>query len=150
MGENVQRDDHDSHPGGGYELSDLKPKNIALFAAALAVTIALVLLVSHWLFEFAAVQQAEKQQPASPLASTREPTPEPRLQVHAPKELQEMRRAEDALLKNYGWIDQKTGIVRIPVDRAIELLAKRGLPARAEDKMQELKSERQKTNGSNR
>ena len=61
-----------------------------------------------------------------------------------------MRRAEDALLKNYGWIDQKTGIVRIPVDRAIELLAKRGLPARAEDKMQELKSERQKTNGSNR
>ena len=106
--------------------------------------------MSHWLFEFAAVQQAEKQQPASPLASTREPTPEPRLQVHAPKELQEMRRAEDALLKNYGWIDQKTGIVRIPVDRAIELLAKRGLPARAEDKMQELKSERQKTNGSNR
>ena len=150
MGENVQRDDHDNHPGVGYELSDLKPKNIALFAAALAVTIALVLLVSHWLFEFAAVQQAEKQQPASPLASTREPTPEPRLQVHAPKELQEMRRAEDALLKNYGWIDQKTGIVRIPVDRAIELLAKRGLPARAEDKMQELKSERQKTNGSNR
>ena len=150
MGENVQRDDHDSHPGVGYELSDLKPKNIALFAAALAVTIALVLLVSHWLFEFAAVQQAEKQQPVSPLASMREPTPEPRLQVHAPKELQEMRRAEDALLKNYGWIDQKTGIVRIPVDRAIELLAKRGLPARAEDKMQELKSERQKTNGSNR
>jgi hypothetical protein len=30
------------------------------------------------------------------------------------------------------------------------LLAKRGLPARAEDKMQELKRERQKTNGSNR
>jgi hypothetical protein len=150
MAENVQRDDHDSHPGVGYELSDLKAKNIALFAAALAITIALVLLVSYWLFEFAAVQQAEKQPPPSPLASTREPTPEPRLQVHAPKELQEMRAAEDALLKNYGWIDQKAGIVRIPVDRAIELLAKKGLPARAEDKIQELKIERQKTNGSNR
>ena len=134
----------------GYELSDLKARNIALFAAALAITIALVLLVSYWLFEFAAVQQAEKEHPPSPLASTHEPTPEPRLQVHAPKELQEMRAAEDALLKNYGWVDQKAGIVRIPVDRAIELLAKRGLPARTEEKMQELKSERQKTNGSNR
>jgi hypothetical protein len=133
----------------GYELSDLKARNIALFAAALAITIALVLLVSYWLFEFAA-QQAEKEHLPSPLASTREPTPEPRLQFHAPKELQEMRAAEDALLKNYGWIDQKAGIVRIPVDRAIELLAKRGLLARAEDKMQESKSERQKTNGSNR
>jgi hypothetical protein len=150
MGENGQRDNHDSHPGVGYELSDLKARNIALFAAALAITIALVLLVSYWLFEFAAVQQAEKEHPPSPLASTREPTPEPRLQVNAPKNLQEMRAAEDALLKNYGWIDQKAGIVRIPVDRAIELLAKRGLPARAEDKMQELKRERQKTNGSNR
>lgn len=121
-----------SHSTVGHELSDLKPGNIALFAAALAITITLVLVVSHWLFEFAMVQQAETQRPPSPLASTREPMPEPHLQVHAPKDLQEMRAAEDVVLKSYGWIDPKEGIVRIPVDRAMELLAKRGLPVRPE------------------
>jgi len=42
-----------------------------------------------------------------------------------------MRAEEDKILKNYGWIDQEKGIVRIPIDRAIEILAQRGLPARS-------------------
>jgi len=123
-----QRGDSRSHPASGHELTDFKARNIGLFAAVLAITIVLVLLVSHWLFEFASVLQAEKQHPPSPLASTREPAPGPRLQVDAPKDLEEMRGAENAMLNSYGWIDQKAGIVRIPVDRAIELLADRGLP----------------------
>jgi hypothetical protein len=134
-----QQGDSSRDPGVGHELSDLSPRNIALFAGALAVTIALVLLVCHCLFEFAALRQAEKWQPLSPLDSTREPTPEPRLRVDAPKDLQEMRAAEDAVLSSYAWIDRKAGIVRIPVDRAVELLAKRGLPARAEGDSQQAK-----------
>jgi len=131
--------DSRSQPTVGHELSDLKARNIALFAAVLVLTIVLVLLVSRWLYEFAAVRQAEKQRPPLPLALTREPTPGPLLQVDAPKELQEMRAAEDAMLNSYGWIDQKAGIVRIPVDRAIELLAKKGLPVRPEDNSERAK-----------
>jgi hypothetical protein len=41
-----------------------------------------------------------------------------------------MQAAEDSLLKSYGWIDRERGIVRIPIDRAIEILAQRGLPVR--------------------
>jgi hypothetical protein len=41
--------------------------------------------------------------------------------------------ADDAgrRLSSYGWVDREAGIVRIPIDRAMDLLAERGLPARA-------------------
>ena len=41
-----------------------------------------------------------------------------------------LRPGEDAILNSYGWVDQKNGIARIPIDRAIDILAARGLPAR--------------------
>ena len=46
-------------------------------------------------------------------------------------ELQQMRAAEDQILNSYGWVDQKKGVVRVPIARAIDLLAQRGLPMRA-------------------
>ena len=39
-----------------------------------------------------------------------------------------MREEERDRLSSYGWVDRKAGIARIPVDRAIEILAKKGLP----------------------
>jgi hypothetical protein len=35
---------------------------------------------------------------------------------------------EDLLLDNYSWVDQSQGKVRIPIERAMELIAKQGLP----------------------
>ncbi len=35
---------------------------------------------------------------------------------------------EDLLLDNYSWVDQSQGKVRIPIERAMELIAQRGLP----------------------
>jgi len=49
--------------------------------------------------------------------------PEPRLQDHAVQDLRQMRAAEDQILNSYQWVDQKKGVVRIPIDRAIDLLA---------------------------
>jgi len=44
--------------------------------------------------------------------------------------LKQLRATEDAILTTYGWVDREKGIVRIPIDRAIDLLATRGLPTR--------------------
>jgi hypothetical protein len=43
------------------------------------------------------------------------------LSVENPK-LKELRAREDIELNSYGWMDQETGVVRIPIDRAIELV----------------------------
>jgi len=69
------------------------------------------------------------------VANTVEPTklfPEPQLQKTPVPDLKAIRAEEDKLLNGYAWVDQPKGVVRIPVDRAIEVLAKRGLPARSE------------------
>jgi hypothetical protein len=54
--------------------------------------------------------------------------PQPRLVVRPGASLAELRAAEQADLDSYGWIDKKSGIARVPIDRAIQMLLKRGLP----------------------
>lgn len=44
--------------------------------------------------------------------------------------MQELRAAEDQILKGYALLDPDHGVVRIPIARAMELLAQRGLPVR--------------------
>lgn len=55
----------------------------------------------------------------------------PRLQVSPPTELNEFREREDAELNGYGWINRTSGVTRIPITRAMDLILSRGLPARA-------------------
>ena len=56
--------------------------------------------------------------------------PEPRLQVSAPTDLKQYKAAQEGILNSYGWVDQQAGIVRIPIDRAMDILLQEGLPVR--------------------
>jgi len=40
-----------------------------------------------------------------------------------------LRQQQSEKLNSYGWVDRSNGIVRIPIDRAMDLIASRGLPA---------------------
>ena len=65
------------------------------------------------------------------LEQRREAPPEPQLQTHPLKDMDELRAAERTMLDHYAWVDQEAGVVRIPIERALELTAERGLPSRA-------------------
>lgn len=55
--------------------------------------------------------------------------PTPRLQNDdGSQDLVDLHRREDLLLGHYSWVDQSQGKVRIPIERAMELIAQRGLP----------------------
>jgi hypothetical protein len=56
--------------------------------------------------------------------------PGPLLQRDPEQDMQEMSTEQDAILNNYGWVDKEAGVVRIPIERAIELTLERGLPTR--------------------
>src|SRR5207244_526994 len=56
--------------------------------------------------------------------------PPPRVQTNPSAELDDFRTAEERKLNRYGWVDKQRGIVRIPIERAIDLIAQRGLPTR--------------------
>jgi hypothetical protein len=56
--------------------------------------------------------------------------PEPRIAEHPAEELQSIRSREDHILSTYALIDKDRGIVRVPIDKAIDMLAAKGLPTR--------------------
>ena len=56
------------------------------------------------------------------------PIPAPNLMVSEPLGLKEFRNTEDQSLTTYGWMDKNAGVMRIPIDRAKELLLQRGIP----------------------
>ena len=47
------------------------------------------------------------------------------------RDLQAVRAQEDRILTTYGWVDKSRGVVRIPIDEAMRLVAEQGLPATA-------------------
>lgn len=116
----------------GHELSDIQPKNIALFGAALAAMIAAVAVAAYGLFGFFNTSITKTRPVPSPLSYSREPTPAPRLSQRPGDELNAMRAEENKILASYDWVDRDHGVVRIPIERAIEILADRGLPVRPE------------------
>ncbi|MGE5303630.1 MAG: hypothetical protein ACM3TN_09905 [Alphaproteobacteria bacterium] len=113
-----------------HERRDLSPRNIAVFAASLAVTVILVGWVCYELFGHFLRVEKETQVPPAPLSISPRPVPGPRLVVNPGQDMQALRASEDAILNTYGWVDREKGIVRIPIDRAIELVAQTGLPMR--------------------
>jgi len=54
--------------------------------------------------------------------------PTPRLQIDdGNQDVAGLHQREDLLLDHYSWVDQSQGKVRIPIERAMELIAQRGL-----------------------
>lgn len=115
----------------GHEISDINPRRVALVALTLAAIVIAASLVTYGLFRFFYRSETSARPAPSPLSYAPEPPPEPRLSVEPGEELKALRAEEDAALKTYGWVDQEKGVVHIPIDRAIDILAQRGLPARA-------------------
>ena len=118
------------NPEVTHERSDVNVRVITAFGLGLAILALVVHLGLYWLlnyYERSAVRRA----PAPSAIETEPPIPRvPRLQVSPQSDLAEMRAAEEQVLQSYGWIDKERQIARIPIERAMELLAKRALPAR--------------------
>jgi hypothetical protein len=114
----------------GYERSDANPRGLLHWGAYLIVVLVVVFFSMAWLFGFyGKVQSLGK--PASPFENARVLPPAPRLQVEPRGELHSYCEQQDNLLTTYGWADEHNGVVRIPVDRAMELTLQQGLPSRA-------------------
>jgi hypothetical protein len=100
-----------------------------IFAAALTCAIILVQAVLALVMQQFA-QREDQLQSSRPghRALPVEEFPGPRLQQSPAAELARMRAEEKRRITTYGWIDEKARIAHIPVDRAMDILAKTGLP----------------------
>lgn len=146
-------EENSRHPGeavnskAGHELRDVKVGPIVWFCIGLFLIVTFSFWITRILFNYFADREAKSSPPAVPLVSERpELPPEPRLQVSPVQARKQIRAAEDNVLNSYGWVDQPSGIVRIPIDRAMRLLAEKGLPVRPESSGQQAVSSKQKAN----
>lgn len=115
--------------GPGYERRDARAGSVIYFAIGLLVTLGAILVSMRFVFDFFASTQSLGP-PATPFEDVRQLPPQPRLQPEPRRDLSELRASEDSILNSYAWVDQKAGIVRIPVERALELSIQKGLPVR--------------------
>ena len=115
-------------PNPGHETGDVNAWAVGKFGVALIAIIAISLTLLIGLFKY-----FQTRDQANPVVYSEDPNqffPEPRLQRTPIPDLRAVHADEDRILNGYGWVDPKRGVVRIPIDMAIDALAKKGLPSR--------------------
>jgi hypothetical protein len=117
---------HHSPNGAGHEQSEVSVRLIVVSLAFLAVftfiICVLVVGIFRYFHSYYGTDEAVKlSQPVVP--------PEPRIEVAPYEQLQQLKAKEDHILSTYAWVDKNAGTVRLPIDRAIDLLAAKGLPS---------------------
>jgi hypothetical protein len=136
----------------GYEASDVGVTGIVVFVVALFIFVAVCGVLCYGIGKVINARMNKEDGPnskwtqtvdvrqlgnlpSSPelqnkIAEITQTFPTPRVQEDdGNQDVADLHAREDLLLSNYTWVDESKGTVRIPIERAMELIAQRGLPA---------------------
>jgi hypothetical protein len=136
----------------GYEASDVGVTGIVVFAVALIIFVVVGGVLCYGIGKVINARMNKEDGPNSKWTKTADvrqlgnfPSspelrdkvteitqsfPTPRVQSDdGNQDVADLHAREDLLLSNYTWVDESKGTVRIPIERAMELIAQRGLPA---------------------
>jgi hypothetical protein len=114
--------------GGGYEKTDTGIAMIIWSAFGLVLLTAVSLLIVWGIFNWFKHREELSHRALSPMASPSQLPPEPRLQIKSDEQIIHLHESEAHILSSYAWVDEKGGVVRVPIDKAMDLLMKKGLP----------------------
>jgi hypothetical protein len=135
MAEN--RPGHDEEldrPNEGFETQDVNAWALTKFAIALVLLCvgAMALLMGVFHYYITADRTVPPRVTEHVATDASKQPPAPQLEQTPILDLQRERAAEDRILSSYSWVDKQNGIVRIPIDKAIDLLVQKGLPVRTQ------------------
>jgi hypothetical protein len=119
-----------NNPHVHHETGDVNARALTKFGLTMAGLIVIFMFGLWGMFEYLRNREAELGRPLSPSAmvNAQKHPPDPQLQPHAARDMRDWRAVEDRALQQYAWIDPDKGTVQIPVQRAMDLIAQRGLP----------------------
>jgi hypothetical protein len=112
-----------------YEHTDIEPAIASRFAVWLAIAMAISAMIVYgtfWLFEGREETVSEQMQQFPLAAGRSKDPPAPRLQTQPFKDVYQLKGAQLEKLNSYGWVDQATGVVHIPIDEAMRIVSERG------------------------
>lgn len=133
------------NPDSGFEKEDMNPLGALYFMAGLAVLGVLIYFIIFGMYRYLDAYDRTHQAAMNPMAvktgidpatmnysqirdKAEESFPKPVLEYNERLQFAGEVAKQDEMLGSYGWVDEKNGVVRIPIDRAMDLLAERGLP----------------------
>jgi len=136
----------------GYELADANVSGAATFLVVLGVSVAVVFVLSFGIGKLINMELTKQDGPPSKWSQLAGVKPQYKMESNPQMEQQQLQQMvkrfptprlqaddgnmavanmharEDMLLNHYSWANQQTQEVRIPITRAMELLAQKGLP----------------------
>ncbi|MGA9586252.1 MAG: hypothetical protein WBQ95_13040 [Terracidiphilus sp.] len=135
----------------GYEQTDIRVTGIVVFLTSLAIFVAVCGVVTYGMGKLINAHMNKEDGPNGKWTKTAEirelgnlPSnpemqnkvaeitrsfPTPRVQTDdGNQDVADLHAREDLLLDNYTWVDQSQGKVRIPIERAMQIIAQQGLP----------------------
>lgn len=113
----MQHDDLDA-----YEPTDWEARPVKIAGALGTIFLAIGLVASAITVRLVTRKRAMTDEPA--VFDVKKLPPPPRLQANPSEEMAAFRARENEILSTYGWIDPNRGVVRIPIERAMELVAR--------------------------
>jgi hypothetical protein len=135
-----------------YERKDIGVGGVVAFLIGLGVFLVIAYFLADGFYKVLDKHFEAEQAPVSPLVSNaqqdtrrippqygadydkylKEGFPAPQLETDERTELNDIRLREENILSTYDYVDKNAGTVRVPIDRAMDLLAQRGLPVRSQ------------------
>lgn len=129
----------------GFETEDLSPQGVFYFMAGLAVLGVVIYFILVGMYRYLDAYDRSHQPPMNPMAvktgvdpqtmtfrditnKVEQTFPKPVLEYSERTQLTEEVVKQEKTLASYDWVDQNNGVVRIPIERAMDLLVQRGLP----------------------
>ena len=116
------------NPNPDWQDRDINLTMLLAILGGIIVTVVASFIGMGMLMKHYQVRETAKDQPVSVLATTRQLPDGPMLQVNPPEELAAHLAGQRALISGYGWINESTGIAQIPIDRAMAIVAEKGVP----------------------
>ncbi|HEV7966965.1 MAG TPA: hypothetical protein VGP19_05315 [Candidatus Acidoferrales bacterium] len=127
----------------GYEARDASVGGVFKFLVGLAVVLVVASLVCWGLFRFFSEHAVNPTASDSPFADTRQLPLGPQLQVNPREDWLRFREEQEQALETYAWENRSAGTVRVPIEEAMELLVKKGLPVQGSPPAQPVDSKKQ-------
>jgi hypothetical protein len=112
-------------PSTGYETTDVPVRPLRLVVVVFVVIVASCLTGTWWMFRYLRKVDSSRDVRRTSLQLPSPIPPEPRLEIDPTQDWVSYRRQQEQLLNSYGWVSREQGRVRIPITKAMELVAER-------------------------
>ncbi len=126
----MSMDPHSSHSGVpvpyGPEESDANIPLIVWTGVGILFTVVLCMVIVIFQYRFELAMLPKKAEGV--FSNQGKLPPQPRLQAFPAKDLVEFQHQQASKAETFGWADKQAGVARVPVEKAMDMILKNGLP----------------------